>query len=635
MLLSFSIKKMLLDLKQSRFFISGFLIILSFAAFLFYKTGLRQDFELRFSHLKVKFADTFFAEQGDLVLVEIDEQSIDAFHPKRNVEKSGKKNNLSFADLTQVTQRILGLQPKTLTVFLPTQVFVPNDNNRADFFDLLKTNPQLHVVTFDNPYEKFSQEIASRIWSGDLHPIIQNKPQNHYRFPLLSKNTSHMEFVSTGLPISVDQKSLNNIAAIDGCCSYLRGEVAYFKPKMSLHFPKISLQDLLQQQVAPSTTIGGKHLLLGYSAYRHYTFRYNHATRVNVVQDSIFGSLEEGTSLMEAHARSAWSVVADKWLRKPSFLLLFVISLISALLVFYFSLSFDALKLMALSLIVFLFLFLVSAFFYIHQSIDLPIIDAIFWSSSFSFLGLHFRFRSRQKDYVKEKSFSTAIQSVYEIQNKFFESLSSQLSGINQNIYRDIDSLGYGKDDAATSGYVKDFLSSSDQLEQYLQSILKLNELESSKLKNVHEKEYIELASFVDKIFKGLSINLNKKNVRFENHIPSQNVLANQTILTQIVINIASNASKYVDKDGLIKAHYHKNQGNHVIEIWNSGSVIPAAELENIFEKYYRVKNDTVYQEEGTGLGLFLSRFLASLIGAKIYVDSEPGKGTAFMVEWP
>lgn len=636
MIVSKTFNKVLSELRLSSFFISGFLILLTFAAVLVYKTNLRSDFELRFSHLKVRVADRFFPQESSdesaLVIVHIDERSLINFRKKTLNEK--EKPNLHFADLMLVVREIFAKKATTLTVFLPNQVFNPTDPNRDAFFSLLEQYPNLYVVNFDNPYEKIPVN-QSRVWSGDLHPAIQNKTQNHQAFPLFASNRSHLDFVSAALPVAISKKGSENIQRLQECCTFDSGQFRYFKPKLNIRVPTLSLGEVVGSNASLLPKIRGKNILLGYSAYRRYTFRYNHATRVNLVQDEIFGPMEKGTPLVEAYGKSVSSVIDGFWLRDPSVFAVILLTLFCVVLVLVFSAYFDTLIFMLLSFLVYAGLFVLSVLLYVRLSVDLPVVDAVFWSSCFGFAGLHFKFRSRQRAYLKEKSFSDAIQKVYRIQKDFFEGFSQQLNTVNKDIASEAKSFRNYSKNKKISRCIEDFIMSSEQLELYLQSILKLNDLERNTVDRSYNKEDIDLFVFVDKIFRNFSVILDAKKVRFENHLPSTCVPASHTILTQIVVNIASNAAKYVDDGGAIRARYLKRQGKHVIEIWNSGSCIPESELENIFEKYYRVKDDRVYKQDGTGLGLFLSRFLGDLISAKIYVESSQERGTSFLIEWP
>ena len=69
------------------------------------------------------------------------------------------------------------------------------------------------------------------------------------------------------------------------------------------------------------------------------------------------------------------------------------------------------------------------------------------------------------------------------------------------------------------------------------------------------------------------------------------------------------------------------------IEIKDNGAGIPSEELSNIFEKFYRIKNDANHSIKGTGLGLYLVKYFVELHGGVISVDSIAGIETKFLVK--
>ena len=72
-----------------------------------------------------------------------------------------------------------------------------------------------------------------------------------------------------------------------------------------------------------------------------------------------------------------------------------------------------------------------------------------------------------------------------------------------------------------------------------------------------------------------------------------------------------------------------------VLEVADTGIGIPSAELDRIFERFYRVDKSHSKAVGGTGLGLSIVKHGAALHHAAIHVDSEPGEGTAITLTFP
>ena len=79
-----------------------------------------------------------------------------------------------------------------------------------------------------------------------------------------------------------------------------------------------------------------------------------------------------------------------------------------------------------------------------------------------------------------------------------------------------------------------------------------------------------------------------------------------------------------------------KQQGNWVeVSVTDTGEGIPAEDLPNIFERFYRVDKSRARATGGSGLGLTIAKRLVEAHGGKIEAQSEPGKGSCFSFTVP
>lgn len=99
-----------------------------------------------------------------------------------------------------------------------------------------------------------------------------------------------------------------------------------------------------------------------------------------------------------------------------------------------------------------------------------------------------------------------------------------------------------------------------------------------------------------------------------------------------MVRNLLSNALKYT-KRGKVLLGCRRQKGLLSIEIWDTGIGIPAAELQTIFEEYHQIDDAAQEHGRGLGLGLAIVQRLGSLLGHRIRVRSQPGKGSIFAIE--
>jgi signal transduction histidine kinase len=103
----------------------------------------------------------------------------------------------------------------------------------------------------------------------------------------------------------------------------------------------------------------------------------------------------------------------------------------------------------------------------------------------------------------------------------------------------------------------------------------------------------------------------------------------------QVVFNLLSNAVKFTPSGGRVKACVSVDPDHARIEVSDTGVGIPADKLDAIFDRFTQIDSAGARPEQGTGLGLTLSRQLVELMGGRLVVASEMGKGSVFTVVLP
>ena len=99
--------------------------------------------------------------------------------------------------------------------------------------------------------------------------------------------------------------------------------------------------------------------------------------------------------------------------------------------------------------------------------------------------------------------------------------------------------------------------------------------------------------------------------------------------LEQVMLNLMTNATKFTPEEGNISLTVRKQDTGLVIEIKDDGIGIAKEEQDRLFQPYSRLSSDR-QRHPGLGLGLALAKQVVELHGGKIWVESEPGKGSTF-----
>lgn len=112
-------------------------------------------------------------------------------------------------------------------------------------------------------------------------------------------------------------------------------------------------------------------------------------------------------------------------------------------------------------------------------------------------------------------------------------------------------------------------------------------------------------------------------------------VLGDREGMIQILDNLLDNAIKYTPEGGRIGIRIEKEGNRGVLRVADTGSGIPAADLDRIFERFYRVDKARSRELGGTGLGLSIVKHLVQSMGGEVTVESALGAGSRFTVSLP
>jgi len=191
---------------------------------------------------------------------------------------------------------------------------------------------------------------------------------------------------------------------------------------------------------------------------------------------------------------------------------------------------------------------------------------------------------------------------------------------------------GVVESNAAT---IQSLSEEADLLSRLVDELQELSLAEAGELKLVYRVE--DIAKLVKQAVNSWQPQVAEKGILLSLDLPRNLPLVNidRQRVNQVLHNLVENAVAYTGKGGTITLTAEK-QGDWVeISVSDTGRGIPAEDLPNIFERFYRVDRSRARATGGTGLGLTIAKRLVEAHGGEIAVQSELGKGSRFSFTLP
>jgi len=215
--------------------------------------------------------------------------------------------------------------------------------------------------------------------------------------------------------------------------------------------------------------------------------------------------------------------------------------------------------------------------------------------------------------------------------------LRSPLAVIHQFVTILLDRLG-GDLSPEQNEYLEIILRNVNQLRKMIEDLLEVTRAETGKL-TLHP-QLTPLDELVDEILSAMRIAAAGKGIALSEEISPDLPLAyaDPNRVRQILMNLIDNAVKFTPEDGKVRVRAEVFQEDPYfirLAVSDTGCGISAEDRQKIFDSMYQVKDSIPSSRKGLGLGLFISKELVSRHGGRIWVESEPGKGSTFYFTLP
>ncbi|MEU9157085.1 HAMP domain-containing sensor histidine kinase [Streptomyces sp. NPDC048417] len=178
----------------------------------------------------------------------------------------------------------------------------------------------------------------------------------------------------------------------------------------------------------------------------------------------------------------------------------------------------------------------------------------------------------------------------------------------------------------------KTLLATNERSEQLVEGLLLLARSDNQ----IVERKPVDLAEVATQAVDQVHAEAEAKGVTIRGVRKPAVVQGNGVLLERIALNLVQNAVRYnVPEEGWVEVDTEIQHGQAVLSVANTGPVVPAYEIDNLFEPFRRLRTDRTGSDKGVGLGLSIVRSVARAHGGHIAAQPREGGGLVMRVTLP
>ncbi|WP_406422449.1 ATP-binding protein [Streptomyces sp. NBC_00873] len=178
----------------------------------------------------------------------------------------------------------------------------------------------------------------------------------------------------------------------------------------------------------------------------------------------------------------------------------------------------------------------------------------------------------------------------------------------------------------------KTLLATNERSEQLVEGLLLLARSDNQ----IIERKPVDLAEVATRALDQTRAEAEQKGVEIREEIAPAVVQGNGVLLERIALNLVQNAVRYnVREEGWVEVTTELQPGQALLVVSNTGPVVPAYEIDNLFEPFRRLRTERTGSDKGVGLGLSIARSVARAHGGRIIAEPREGGGLVMRVTLP
>lgn len=229
----------------------------------------------------------------------------------------------------------------------------------------------------------------------------------------------------------------------------------------------------------------------------------------------------------------------------------------------------------------------------------------------------------------------TSVKNIEILKKDFFVNASHELKSPLTTILGSADLINQGlvKDEETKNDLINRIASEARRMNNLVMDMLTLSEYETKKTDS--KKQVINLGKVVDEVIGNLNVFVENKQTKIHIEIENINIFIGYEEIYQVLKNLLENAIKYGKQLGNVWINSNHDEKNLVIRIKDDGIGIPKADINRVFERFYRVDKARSKSSGGTGLGLSIVKHIILSHKGTVELSSVEDEGTEVIIRLP
>ncbi len=239
-------------------------------------------------------------------------------------------------------------------------------------------------------------------------------------------------------------------------------------------------------------------------------------------------------------------------------------------------------------------------------------------------------------------AYSSAISQIYkqrqlaQIKTDFINNMTHEFKTPIATINLALDSLKNPKakdNKEFLDRYLTMIREENKRMHAQVENVLRISKLEKNELDL--PKERVKLKDIIEDAISHVSLIVENRGGYIKTHFGAlkNSVLANESHLSNVFVNILENAIKYSEDEPKIDIYTENVKNSIILKIRDQGMGMSQSVQKRIFEKFYREHTGDIHNVKGHGLGLAYAKRILDDHDAQIYVESEKGNGSTFIIK--